>query len=95
MTSVTLFAAGVKFNSDVLANSGPEGSAAKVQGVFKDRFNFTWISQRLTLVIFNVTAADGESNGAFRCELNTLEGFWNREIRLKIIGEHLLLIIRN
>ena len=53
----------------------------------KDKFNFTWISQRLTLVIFNVTAAYDGSKGEFSCELITSEGGWIRKIQVKIVGK--------
>ena len=82
---MTLFSVNIKFDSDTLALSGPGGSAAQVRDEFKDKFNFTWISQRLTLVIFNVTAAYDESKGKFSCELTTAEEAWNRKIQLKIV----------
>ena len=87
LTSVTLFAVTIKFEADVLASSGPGGSSASVAADVKDKFNFTWISQRLTLVIFNVTTAYDESKGKFGCDLNTAEGVWIRKIRVKIVGK--------
>ena len=77
----------IKFFTDTLAFSGPGGSAAQVRDAYKDKFNFTWISQRLTLVIFNVTAAYDESKGKFGCELATAEGPWIRKIQVKIVGK--------
>ena len=77
----------MRFNTDSLAFSGPGGSAAQVYDAFIDKFNFTWISQRLTLVIFNVTAAYDESKGKFSCELTTAEGPWSRKIQVKIVGK--------
>ena len=91
LTSVTLFSVTIKFDTDTLAISGPGGSSATVAASFKDKFNFTWISQRLTLVIFNVTAAYDESKGKFSCELATFEGGWIRKIQVKIVGKRLLL----
>ena len=87
LTSVTLFAVNIRFNTDSLALSGPGGSAAQVRDAYRDKFNFTWISQRLTLVIFNVTAAYDESKGKFSCELVTAEGAWIRKIQAKIVGK--------
>ena len=87
LTSVTLFAVNIRFNTDSLALSGPGGSAAQVRDAYKDKFNFTWISQRLTLVIFNVTAAYDESKGKFSCEFATAEGAWIRKIQAKIVGK--------
>ena len=87
LTSVTLFSVTIRFNTDSLALSGPGGSAAQVLDAYKDKFNFTWISQRLTLVIFNVTAAYDGSKGKFSCELITSEGGWIRRIQVKIVGK--------
>ena len=87
LTSVTLFSVIIRFNTDTLALSGPGGSAAQVRDAYKDKFNFTWISQRLTLVIFNVTAAYDGSKGKFSCELITSEGGWIRKIQVKIVGK--------
>ena len=87
LTSVTLFSVIIRFNTDTLALSGPGGSAAQVRDAYKDKFNFTWISQRLTLVIFNVTAAYDESKGEFSCELLSAEGTWIRKIQVKIVGK--------
>ena len=84
---MTLFSVNIRFDTDVLANSGPRGSAAEVVDPFKDKFNFTWISQRLTLVIFNVTAAYDESKGKFSCELTGTGGVWIRKIQVKIVGK--------
>ena len=91
LTSVTLFSVTVRFDSDSLAFSGPGGSGATVAASFKDKFNFTWISQRLTLVIFNVIAAYDESKGKFSCELASSEGAWIRKIQVKIVGKRYLL----
>ena len=92
-TAVTLFSVNIKFETVTIATSGPGGSSAKVVNVFKDKFNFTWISQRLTLVIFNVTSAYDESKGKFSCELTTSDGPWTRKIQVKIVGKRLLLSI--
>ena len=87
LTSVNLFVVNIRFNTEAIAFSGPGGSSAKVVDAFKDKFNFTWISQRLTLVIFNVTAAYEESKGEFSCELATSDGGWIRKIQVKIVGK--------
>ena len=88
LTSVTLFSVAIRFNNERLAISGPGGLAARVEDTHKDKFNFTWISQRLTLVIFDVTAAYDESKGNFSCELFAAEGTWTRKIQVKIVGKH-------
>ena len=87
LTSVILYAVTIKFGRATLVTSGPGGSGASVAPGYEDKFNFTWISQRLTLVIFNVTAAYDESNGKFSCELTTSEAGWIRKIQVKIVGK--------
>ena len=84
---MTLFSVTIKFDFDTLVVSGPGGSGATVATAFKDKFNFTWISQRLTLVIFNVTAAYEKSKEEFSCELATNEGAWIRKIQVKIVSK--------
>ena len=77
----------IKFDTNALVVSGAGGLGARVKNAHKDKFNFTWISQRLTLVIFNVSAAYDESKGKFNCELVAAEGTWNRKIQVKIVGK--------
>ena len=55
--------------------------------VAKDRFNVTWVSQRATLIIFNVTDADDKRNGEFSCELSTFDGLWSRKIQVEVLGK--------
>ena len=86
LTSVNVLAVIIKFNTDSLA-AGQTVSAINMPDNFKDRFNITKISQRLTLVIFNVTAVYDESNGQFSCELVTATGGWIRKIQVKVLGK--------
>ena len=86
LTSVQVLMVTIKLNFDTLA-IGQTVPAVNVVESFKDRFNITKISQRLTLVIFNVTAAYHESNGQFSCELLTVTGGWIRKIQVKVIGK--------
>ena len=86
LTSVNPYAVVIKFNTESLAG-GQTVSAVNMGDDVKDRFNITTVSQRLTLVIFNVTAAYDESNGQFSCELLSLAGGWNRKIQVKTVGK--------
>ena len=88
LTSVTLFLVAIWFNNERLTISGPGGLSARVDDPYKDKFNFTWISQRVTLIIFDVTAAYDESKGNFSCELFAAEGTWTRKLQVKIVGKH-------
>ena len=85
-TSVTVFAVSIQFNDDSLG-VGQTVSTVYVPDNLKDRFNVTKISQRLTLVIFNVTTAYDESYGQFSCQLLTVTGKWRRKIEVKIVGK--------
>ena len=86
LTSVQVMMVTIKFNFDTLA-IGQTVPAVNVVDRFKDRFNITKISQRLTLVIFNVTDAYEESNGQFSCELSSITGGWIRKIQVKVLGK--------
>ena len=86
LMSVNPYAVVIKFNTESLA-AGLTVSAVNVADDFKDRFNITKISQRLTLVIFNVTAAYDERDGQFSCELLSLAGGWIRRIQVKVVGK--------
>ena len=87
LASVSLYSVTIEFDTVTLVTSGPSGPAATVAALFKDKVNFTRISDRLTLVILNLTAAYEESKGKFSCELATSEGGWIRKIQVKIVGK--------
>jgi len=67
----------------VAPSSGDAGPVLGLEG----RFNATWISQRATLIIFNVTEDD---DGEFGCELNTFQGgtnkIWKRKMKVEVVG---------
>ena len=71
----------------------PSTGAAATDAAFTSRFNVSWVAQKATLSIFNVTTADG---GLFACELNTFEGstnkVWMRNIDVSVVGKFLILI---
>ncbi|XP_020617952.1 vascular cell adhesion protein 1-like, partial [Orbicella faveolata] len=60
---------------------------AGITSGFERRFNFTWISQRATLIIFNVTEED---DGEFTCHLSTFQGvdqkLWKRKMKVEVIA---------
>ena len=67
----------------VVPLSGDSGLASGFEG----RFNVTWTSQRVTLIICNVTEDD---DGEFTCELNTFQGaqnkIWKRKMKVEVVG---------
>ena len=77
----------LSLNSVKVAAVLVSSATAGVQSGFEGRFNFTWISQRATLIIFNVTEDD---DGEFSCELSTFQGLvnkvWKRKMKVEVIG---------
>ena len=74
-------------NSVDVATVVPSAGIAGIQSDFKGRFNVTWISQRVTLIIFNVTEDD---DGEFGCTINTFQGaqnkIWKRKMKVQVLG---------
>jgi len=65
------------------ASSGPHG----VLDGFKERFDISWFpTQRVTLVIFSVTANE---KGTYACEVSTTEGFvakvWKSKLQVNVV----------
>lgn len=77
----------LSINSVTVAAVNLFSGIAGVQLGFEERFNFTWISQRATLTIFNVTEDD---DGEFVCQLNTFQGLnnkvWKRKMKVEVEG---------
>ena len=52
--------------------------------VFTSRFNVSWVSGHVTLVIFNVSTSD---EGVFSCLLTDVSGNqWKRNIQVAVVG---------
>lgn len=52
--------------------------------VFTSRFNVSWVSGHVTLVIFNVSTSD---EGVFSCQLTDVSGNqWKRNIQVAVVG---------
>ena len=52
--------------------------------VFTSRFNVSWVSGHVTLVIFNVSTSD---EGVFTCQLTDVSGNqWKRNIQVAVVG---------
>ena len=66
----------------------PSTGVAAVLPGFEGRFNIIWISQRATLVIFNMTE---EGDGEFGCKLSTVEFVtgkeWKRRLKVVVVGK--------
>ena len=54
---------------------------------FKSRFNASWVPNKLTLILLNLTSAD---EGEYRCEVITLGRWaqtWIRKIQVSLVGK--------
>ena len=72
-----------------VATVAPATSLVTVTQPFTSRVNVTWVSGHVTLIIFNVTAAD---EGVFSCQLAAVSGnAWKRNIKVAVVGNHKLL----
>ena len=73
----------LRFDSSVIAIIDPSvGSVAINQG-FTTRVNVTWVNGNVTLIILNVTSADG---GVYSCELTGFSNSWRRKIQVATLG---------
>ena len=74
-------------NDATIATVVPSSGIAATQAGLEGRFNVTYISQRVTLIIFNVTEDD---DGEFGCRLNTFQGvqnkLWERKMKVEVVG---------
>ena len=61
--------------------------ALSVEPKFVSRLNATWVPNKLTLILFNVSAVD---KGEYRCDVRTIGGSlgtWSRTILVSILGK--------
>ena len=81
----------LKFDSLTVGTIVPSSGAAAADAAVTSRFNVSWVAQRATLSIFDVTTAD---EGLFTCELNTFEGstnkIWRRSIDVSVVGKPII-----
>lgn len=68
-SDLSLITVSMKLQSSSIATYVQSKHALSVHPGFKSRFNATWVPNRLTLFLFNVTPAD---KGEYRCEVLTL-----------------------
>lgn len=88
-SSLQLITVGINFNGEGAATILASNNLAGVVDKFKGQFNISWISQKATLAILNVT--DAEDKGEFTCELNTFEEgsikIWRHTIQVNVVGK--------
>ncbi|XP_067030299.1 uncharacterized protein [Acropora muricata] len=87
-SDLRLITVSMKLQSSSIATYVQSKHALSVQPGFESRFNATWVPNRLTLILFNVTPAD---KGKYRCEVLTLEiasgsvQTWERIIQVSLL----------
>ena len=84
---LTLITVSVKFRGSSIANFVRSKDVLSVQPGFESRFNATWVPDKLTLILFNVTSAD---KGEYRCEVLTFGSSvqtWARIIQVSLLGK--------
>ena len=73
----------LQFGSSGVATVSSSG-VVNPNPVFTSRFNVSWVSGHVTLVIFNVSTSD---EGVFTCLLTDVSGNqWKRNIQVAVVG---------
>ena len=88
-SDLSLITVSMKLQGSSIAAYVQSQHALSVQPGFDGRFNATWVPNRLTLILFNVTFAD---EGEYRCEVLTLGSSgslqtWARIIQVSLLGK--------
>ena len=78
-----LFSVILQFDGSGVATLSSSGEV-NPNPVFTSRFNVSWVSGHVTLVIFNVSTSD---EGVFSCRLTDVSGNqWKRNIQVAVVG---------
>ncbi|XP_068733577.1 uncharacterized protein [Montipora capricornis] len=85
----------MSFEADPVATYVRSPPELSVDARFASRFNATWIPTKLTLIVFNVTAAD---EGEYRCSVLTSGGgikTWTRAIQVTVLVPPRVIVSEN
>ena len=77
----------IELDGDAVATYIPSVGTPSVESALVGRFNVTWVPNKLTLIVLNVTSAD---KGRYRCEVLTSGGGvkrWKRIIEVDVFGK--------
>ena len=78
-----LFSVILQFDGSGVATVSSSGDV-NPNPVFTSRFNVSWVSGHVALVIFNVSTSD---EGVFSCQLIDVSGNqWKRNIQVAVVG---------
>ncbi|XP_015747419.1 PREDICTED: uncharacterized protein LOC107327177 [Acropora digitifera] len=84
---LTIVAVTIELDGDAAATYVPSARTPSIGSAFVGRFNVTWVPNKLTLIVLNVTSAD---KGRYRCEVLTSGGSlerWKRIIEVNVFGK--------
>ena len=84
---LSLVAASIKLGGSPVASFVQSQQRLSVQTGLDNRFNVTWVPNKLTLILLNVTSAE---EGDYRCEVLSVGGSvqtWARTIRVSLLGK--------
>lgn len=79
----------IQLDGNVVASYLPSLATVTVESAYFSRFNATWVPNKLTLIVLNVTSAD---TGQYCCAvLTTGSGInrWKRIIEVEVFGKRL------
>ena len=82
----------MKFGGRAAATFVQNRQAPSVDPSFASRLNATWVPNKLTLILFNVTDAE---EGEYRCEVISVGGSvetWIRTIQVSLVGKLIELV---
>ena len=80
----------LRLDDTVVANILPSTEEVTVSKDFTSRFNITWATGHITVVMYKVTTSD---KGVFSCQLSVPGNVWRSNIQVVVLGKVIVIII--
>ena len=81
----------LRLNGSGVASIVTSTASVLVAPAFTSRVYVTWVTGQVTMIIFNVTAAD---EGVFSCQLTTVSAnVWKRNIKVAVVGNYKVIVL--
>ena len=81
----------LRLNGSSVATIVTSTASVIVAPAFTSRVYVTWVTGQVTMIIFNVTAAD---EGVFSCQLTTVSAnVWKRNIKVAVVGNYKVIVL--
>ena len=77
-------------DTNVVANILPSTKEVTVSKDFTSRFNITWATGHITVVMYKVTTSD---KGVFSCRLSVPGSVWRSNIQVVVLGKLIVLLL--